>query len=57
MILAVILSIFVGNRFLFHVKRLHANREPWYKAYATIPGAIIILALLTPVILSIAGLL
>lgn len=56
MIIAVILAILVGNRFLRHVRRVRDNREPWYKAYMTIPGMIIILALLLPVVLSIAGL-
>ncbi|MDY6824141.1 MAG: hypothetical protein SWH68_10170 [Thermodesulfobacteriota bacterium] len=55
MIIALILAVMVGNRFLRHVRRVRDNREPWYKAYMTIPGMIILLALLIPIVLRIAG--
>jgi len=56
-ILTVIASVAVGNRFLFHARRLRANGEPLYKVYATVPGIIIILVLLIPIVLKLAGVL
>ncbi len=44
MIACLIGGIAVGNWFLTRVKRGHQRGDPWYKAYYSPPGLIILLA-------------
>jgi hypothetical protein len=45
-------AILVGNWFLSEVKKVRAKGGPWYQPYLSIPGVMIILAiLLLPILL------
>ncbi|MBW2604000.1 MAG: hypothetical protein JRE28_06735 [Deltaproteobacteria bacterium] len=44
-------AIFVGNWFLSEVKKARFKGAPWYQPYVSIPGLLIFLAILLPVIL------
>jgi hypothetical protein len=44
-------AILVGNWFLSEVKKSRAKGSPWYQPYLSIPGVMIILAILFPIIL------
>ena len=44
-------AIFVGNWFMSEVKKARFKGAPWYQAYLSIPGLLIILAILIPIIL------
>jgi hypothetical protein len=49
---AVVASILVGNWFMDELKKARAMKKPMYHAYLTIPGLIIIAALiLLPILL------
>lgn len=41
----------VGNWFLSEVKKARANGEKWYKPYLSIPGFLILVILMLPLIL------
>lgn len=43
-------AVMLGNWFLAEVRKSRANNEPRYKPYLTIPGMIIVLAVLMPLI-------
>ncbi|WP_373499537.1 hypothetical protein [Desulfococcus sp.] len=43
-------AVMLGNWFMAEVRKSRANHEPRYKPYLTIPGVIIVLALLMPLI-------
>ncbi len=48
---AVILAAaIIGRWFKAELDRATINKEPWYAAYLTIPGLIIIFAILSPII-------
>lgn len=42
---------FLGNWFLSELKKARAQNKPWYAPYLSIPGLLIALAILLPVIL------
>jgi hypothetical protein len=44
-------AIVVGNWFLSEVKKVRVKGGRWYEPYRSIPGIIIILAILVPIIL------
>ena len=44
-------AILVGNWFMSEIKKARINRAPWYQPYVSIPGVLIILAILLPIIL------
>jgi F0F1-type ATP synthase assembly protein I len=44
-------AIIVGNWFLAEAKKYHEKKEPWFKVYFTLPGMLIIAALILPVLL------
>jgi hypothetical protein len=44
-------AILVGNWFLAEVKKARFKGAPWYQPYISIPGVLIILAILIPIIL------
>jgi hypothetical protein len=43
-------AILVGNWFMSEVKKVRIKGGPWYQPYLSIPGIMIILAILLPVI-------
>ncbi|MGA8178557.1 MAG: hypothetical protein WB792_00755 [Desulfobacterales bacterium] len=43
-------AILVGNWFMSEVKKVRIKGGPWYQPYLSIPGIMIILAVLLPVI-------
>jgi hypothetical protein len=45
----------IGNWFLSELRKARAARLPWYKPYLSIPGLLIIAAILLPVMLSVMG--
>jgi hypothetical protein len=47
-----IAAILLGNWFLAELKRANATNKPWYTAYLSIPGLLIVLAILViPIVL------
>ncbi len=46
MIVCLVGGVAVGRWFLSKVREGHVRGEPWYKAYASLPGLIILAALL-----------
>ncbi len=44
-------ALLIGNWFLAEVKKARSQRKPWYQPYLSIPGVLIILALLLPIII------
>ena len=47
-----IAAILIGNWFLAELKRANATGKPWYTAYISVPGLLILLAILViPIVL------
>ncbi|RLC05858.1 MAG: hypothetical protein DRH90_04955 [Deltaproteobacteria bacterium] len=47
-----IAAILIGNWFLAELKRANATGKPWYSAYISVPGLLILLAILViPIVL------
>ena len=47
-----IAAILLGNWFLAELKRANATGKPWYTAYMSVPGLLILLAILViPIVL------
>ena len=44
-------AIFLGNWFMSEVRKARFKGAPWYQPYLSIPGLLIILAVLVPIIL------
>ena len=44
-------AILVGNWFMSEVKKARLKEGPWYQPYVSIPGLLIILAILLPIVL------
>jgi hypothetical protein len=55
MIAVLVAAIFIGNWFLSELKKARVAGAPWYRPYLTVPGIMIIIALLLPVILRLLG--
>jgi hypothetical protein len=47
-------AVLLGNWFLAELKASRAKGRPWYAAYFSLPGILIIIALLLPVFLWLA---
>ena len=47
-------AIYVGNWFLAEVRKARLAGQPWYRPYLSIPGILVILALLLPIFIWIA---
>lgn len=45
-----IAALLVGNWYLAEVKKARRQRKPWYAPYLTVPGLLILVILLFPVI-------
>jgi hypothetical protein len=39
-------AMIIGNWFLTEVKKAKFNKQPWYKPYISVPGLIILMAVL-----------
>ena len=50
LIAVLVAAILVGNWFLAEVKSARLKGKSWYRPYVSIPGLLIILALLLPII-------
>ena len=50
LVAVLVAALLIGNWFLAEVKEARSKRKPWYQAYLSIPGLLIILALLLPII-------
>ncbi len=50
LIAVLVAALLVGNWFLSEVKKARFTGKPWYQPYLSIPGLLIILALLLPII-------
>lgn len=57
MIAVLVAAIVLGNWFLSELKKARATRAPWYQPYLTLPGILVIIAVMLPLILKISGLL
>lgn len=44
-------AIFLGNWFLAEVRAARRNRHPWYAPYLSLPGILIVLVLLLPLLI------
>jgi hypothetical protein len=44
-------AIFLGSWFMSEVKKARFKGAPWYQPYISIPGLLIILAILIPIVL------
>ncbi len=49
-IAVLVAAIVIGNWFLAEVKKARLERKPWYQPYLSIPGILIMLALLLPIL-------
>lgn len=45
-IAVLVAAMILGNWFLIEVKKAKSNNQPWYKPYISIPGLIILAAVL-----------
>ena len=45
-----IAAILVGNMFLEEAKKAQTERKAWYTPYASVPGVLILLCLLLPIL-------
>ena len=50
MIAVLVAAILIGNWFLAEVKKARLERKPWYQPYLSIPGILIMLVLLLPIL-------
>jgi hypothetical protein len=50
MIAVLVAAILIGNWFLAEARRARLERKPWYQPYLSIPGILIMLALLLPIL-------
>ena len=55
MIAVLVAAILVGNWFLSEIKEARLKDKPWYQPYVSIPGVLIVLALLLPILLWVVG--
>ncbi|NOY70410.1 MAG: hypothetical protein GXP53_13155 [Deltaproteobacteria bacterium] len=44
-------AVILGNMFLDEVKNARIEHKPWYAPYLTIPGLLIIIAILLPLLI------
>ncbi len=51
-----IAAYLLGNWFLVELRKARAQEKPWYSPYLSIPGILIILAILLPIIIKILSL-
>jgi hypothetical protein len=57
LVAVLVAAMVIGNWFLSELRRAQAARLAWYKPYCSIPGLLIIAAILLPVMLSSLGIL
>lgn len=46
-----IAALIIGNWFLAEIKKSRSEDKPWYRPYLSIPGLLIIFAILLPIFL------
>ena len=46
-----IAALIIGNWFMSEVKKVRLRKEPWYRAYLSLPGIVIIGAVSLPIII------
>jgi hypothetical protein len=51
LVAVLVAALLIGNWFLAEVRKARSQRKPWYQPYLSIPGVLIVLALLLPVII------
>lgn len=44
-------AFLLGNWFLSEVKKAKASSKPWYAPYLTVPGILILIVLMIPILL------
>ncbi len=56
-IAVLVAAAIIGNWFLSELRKARAARLPWYRPYLSIPGLLILAAVLLPVLLKMLGVL
>ncbi len=51
MIAVVAAAATLGNWFLKEIKKSRARRSPWYTPYISLPGILVIIAILLPILI------
>ncbi|MBW1866378.1 MAG: hypothetical protein JRI38_01340 [Deltaproteobacteria bacterium] len=51
MIAVLAAAAILGNWFLREIKKSRARRSPWYTPYLSLPGLLVLIAILLPIIL------
>lgn len=51
MVAVLVAALVIGNWFLAEIKKGQRQGSPWYQPYYSIPGILILLAILFPIIL------
>jgi len=51
MVAVLVAALVVGNWFLAEIKKAQRQGAPWYQPYFSIPGILIVLAILFPIVL------
>ncbi len=51
LVAVLVAALLIGNWFLAEVKEARSKGKPWYQPYLSIPGLLILLALLLPIII------
>jgi hypothetical protein len=55
MIAIVAAAATLGNWFLKEIKKSHALRSPWYTPYISLPGILVLIAILLPILVYLAS--
>lgn len=50
-IMILVAAVILGNWFLAEVRKAHKSGAPWYAPYVSIPGILIFLVILIPVLM------
>ena len=50
MLAPLVAAILVGNWFLSEIKKARSTNQPWYRPYVSLPGLLVILAILLPIL-------
>ena len=48
-----IASLMLGNWFMVEAKKVKAKQKPWYAAYATVPGILVVLAFIAAIVVKV----
>jgi uncharacterized membrane protein YidH (DUF202 family) len=50
LVAVLVAAVFLGNWYQSESRRLRARGRPWYAVYLTLPGVLIILVILLPIL-------